>query len=61
VKVAIGNNGIATQDNADFQYIDKWSSIYTWGGKTVPGEGDIVVIEKVCLLLTTALFAYVYI
>ena len=47
VDVAVGSNGIATQDKADFFYIDKWSSPWTWGGLSPPVEGDFVVIQQV--------------
>jgi len=47
IRVSVGTNGIATQDNADFFYIDKWSSQWTWGGLSPPEEGDFVVIQKV--------------
>jgi hypothetical protein len=30
--------------NVYFQYIDLWSSIYTWGGVSLPQAGDLVVI-----------------
>ena len=46
VRVDIGSNGIATQDLADFEYIDVWSSIYTWGGKSLPEAGEMVVIPS---------------
>ena len=42
----VGDQGIATQDHADFQYIDVWSSPYTWGYKSPPGKGDGVEILK---------------
>ena len=42
----VGNQGIATQGHADFQYIDLWSSPYTWGYKNPPGKGDLVDILK---------------
>ncbi|MBN3294522.1 PKHL1 protein, partial [Polypterus senegalus] len=44
VKVNIGGNGIAKLDNADFFYIDVWSSPYTWGGESPPDDGSFVVI-----------------
>ena len=34
------------QENADFQYIDLWSSQFTWGGTSKPEEGDFVVIPS---------------
>ncbi|XP_077992871.1 fibrocystin-L-like [Glandiceps talaboti] len=44
VRVEVGNNGIATQDDADYYYVDVWSSIYTWGGLDPPVEGDFVIV-----------------
>ncbi|XP_071828580.1 fibrocystin-L-like isoform X3 [Apostichopus japonicus] len=44
VRVDVGEAGIAVQDDADFFYIDVWSSIYTWGGQDPPVAGDLVVI-----------------
>ncbi|XP_066939673.1 fibrocystin-L-like [Macrobrachium rosenbergii] len=47
VQVTVPNAGIATTDeNAEFFYIDRWSSIYTWGGEPVPSQGQLVVIEE---------------
>ena len=42
----VGDRGIATQNFADFQYIDVWSSPFTWGYKSPPGKGDFVLIAK---------------
>ncbi|XP_038070546.1 fibrocystin-L-like isoform X1 [Patiria miniata] len=44
VRVEVGSNGIATQDNADFYYIDVWSSRYTWGNQDPPIAGDFVIV-----------------
>ena len=33
-------------DNADFVYIDVWSSKFTWNGTEPPREGELVVIPK---------------
>ncbi|XP_059501744.1 PKHD1 like 1, tandem duplicate 1 isoform X2 [Stegostoma tigrinum] len=46
VIVSVQENGIAQLDNADFYYIDVWSSRYTWGGDTPPETGSLVVITK---------------
>ncbi|XP_075681934.1 fibrocystin-L [Rhinoderma darwinii] len=46
VKVYIEGQGIANMDNADFFYIDLWSSKYTWGGESPPEEGSLAVITK---------------
>lgn len=34
------------QGKADFQYIDVWSSRYTWGGESPPEKGTFAVITK---------------
>ncbi|XP_069813288.1 fibrocystin-L-like isoform X2 [Dendropsophus ebraccatus] len=44
VRVYIKDQGIAKMDNADFFYIDVWSSKYTWGGQSPPDEGSLAVI-----------------
>ncbi|KAM4688908.1 fibrocystin-L [Discoglossus pictus] len=46
VKVNIEDQGLAKMDNADFFYIDVWSSKYTWGGESPPDEGSLAVITK---------------
>jgi len=33
-----------SKTNVNFQYIDLWSSPYTWGGSSPPSAGDLVVI-----------------
>ena len=45
VQVKVPGNGIASTNDLYF-YVDRWSSIYTWGGGPVPKEGDLVVIEE---------------
>ncbi|XP_048254094.1 fibrocystin-L-like [Haliotis rufescens] len=51
VVVEINGNGMAKQTNADFEYIDVWSSKYTWGGLDPPTKGDLVVVPKGQILL----------
>ena len=34
------------QDNADFFYVDVWSSRFTWGGLSPPELGSFAVITK---------------
>nr|DBA24045.1 TPA: hypothetical protein GDO54_011748 [Pyxicephalus adspersus] len=46
VRVNIQGQGVAKMDNADFFYIDVWSSRYTWGGESPPDEGSLAVITK---------------
>ncbi|XP_037651430.1 PKHD1 like 1, tandem duplicate 1 [Sebastes umbrosus] len=46
VRVSIGDGGIAKMDNADFFYIDVWSSRFTWGGLSPPEKGSFAVITK---------------
>ncbi|KAM9385916.1 fibrocystin-L-like isoform 2-T2 [Pholidichthys leucotaenia] len=46
VRVSVRNQGIAKMDNADFFYIDVWSSRFTWGGLSPPGEGSFAAITK---------------
>ena len=41
-----GNAAIATNGNGTFQYVDYWSSIWTWGGLGIPQEGEFIVIEE---------------
>ena len=51
VKVFVQNRGFAIPETPEtqvwFQYIDRWSSPYTWGEDGVlPKEGDSVLIQK---------------
>ncbi|TSK31508.1 Fibrocystin-L [Bagarius yarrelli] len=46
ILVNVGNRGIAQTDQADFFYIDVWSSRYTWGGQSPPEAGSFAVITK---------------
>nr|XP_010954142.1 fibrocystin-L isoform X1 [Camelus bactrianus] len=46
VRVSIRGIGVAKLDNADFLYIDSWSSSFSWGGKSPPEEGSLAVITK---------------
>ncbi|XP_076825620.1 fibrocystin-L-like isoform X2 [Clavelina lepadiformis] len=45
VTVRVGELGIATQDGADYFYIDRWSSVFTWGGDSLPTDEDFVIIQ----------------
>jgi hypothetical protein len=44
IVVSINGSGSAVGP-VYFQYIDLWSSRYTWGGEEPPEEGTVVVIE----------------
>nr|XP_045000409.1 fibrocystin-L [Jaculus jaculus] len=46
VRVSIRNMGMAKLENADFLYVDAWSSNFSWGGKSPPEEGALAVITK---------------
>jgi hypothetical protein len=45
VIVDVVNSGNAI-GSSQFQYIDLWSSPWTWGGEAPPEEGDIVSIDS---------------
>ena len=50
VKVFVRTRGFALPDSTSpsllFEYIDLWSSPFTWGGEGLPREGDSVVIQE---------------
>ncbi|CAK8674402.1 unnamed protein product [Clavelina lepadiformis] len=46
VSVQVGDLGNATQGNVEFFYIDRWSSVFTWGGVDLPVQEDFVIIQK---------------
>ena len=50
VKVFVSSRGFAIPETSNtqiwYQYIDRWSSIYTWGGESLPSEGDSVLIQQ---------------
>ncbi|XP_041625547.1 fibrocystin-L isoform X2 [Vulpes lagopus] len=46
VHVNIRSLGKAKLDDPDFLYVDAWSSNFSWGGKSPPEEGSLVVITK---------------
>ena len=47
VRLFVRGKGYATYsgDTVTFEYIDRWSSRYTWGGAGLPGEGESVYIK----------------
>lgn len=47
IMVHIRGKGVAVWvgDSMQYEYIDLWSSSYTWGGMAPPGEGDSVHIK----------------
>ncbi|XP_052805044.1 fibrocystin-L-like isoform X2 [Mya arenaria] len=54
VEVQVSGNGIAQETasgDADFSYIDVWSSTFTWGGGPLPEAGDMVVVPTGMTLL----------
>ncbi|KAL3886654.1 hypothetical protein ACJMK2_026634, partial [Sinanodonta woodiana] len=48
VRVEVSGNGIAKQqdESQTFYYVDRWSSLYSWGGGPLPAAGEMVVIPK---------------
>ena len=44
VMVFVNGKGFAIS-NVTFQYVDLWSSVYTWGGTSLPVEGDFVIVS----------------
>ena len=52
VVIKFANKGQAIPVNGKFSYVDVWSSIYSWGGTTLPEAGELVfLLVKVCILL----------
>ncbi|XP_033119893.1 fibrocystin-L-like [Anneissia japonica] len=46
VRVVVDDeDNIATQENAEFYYVDVWSSRWTWKGKDPPIEGEFVAVQ----------------
>ena len=43
--VGKGDSVTASEGLDLFYYVDRWSSIYTWGGKGLPQEGEFIVIK----------------
>ena len=58
VTVEVPSQGYAKNPDdgsTTFYYIDRWNSIYTWGGKGTPLEGELIVItEGQTILLDTS-------
>ena len=58
ITVEVPSQGYATHTNVEdttFYYIDRWSSIWTWGGLGTPLEGEFIVItEGQTILLDTS-------
>ncbi|XP_050685917.1 fibrocystin-L-like isoform X2 [Eriocheir sinensis] len=47
VMVDVPDKGFAvTDENGVFFYIDRWSSVFTWGNEPVPSEGQLVVVDE---------------
>ncbi|XP_060603397.1 fibrocystin-L-like isoform X3 [Ruditapes philippinarum] len=54
VDVEVSGNGIAGErqnGDADFLYIDVWSSLFTWGGGPLPQAGESVIVSAGMTLL----------
>lgn len=67
VEVELSGNGIAKEKSVGdsaFSYIDVWSSIFTWGGTTLPAEGEFVVIpagQTLLLDISTPILSFLLI
>ena len=49
VEVDVPGKGFAALPSGGggtFRYVDRWSSIWTWGGVGIPQEGEFIVIER---------------
>ena len=46
VEFASGNSIADTADSNNFRYVDRWSSIWTWGGGEIPQEDEFIVLVK---------------
>lgn len=45
--VKIGDYGSAKHENLiEFYFLDRWSSIWSWGGTYVPTDGEMVIVPK---------------
>ena len=67
VIVEVPDQGYAAYDDiaaATFYYIDRWSSIWTWGGTGTPLEGEFIVItegQTILLDVSTPILAFLLI
>lgn len=46
VRVFVRGKGLALSEGIYYEYIDLWSSPYTWGGSSPPIQGDSVYIKR---------------
>ena len=56
-----GKGGAMNDGTVTFRYIDRWSSIWTWGGIGLPEEGEFIVIQEgqeIVLDVTTPKLAF---
>ena len=56
-----GNAALPGDGNGLFKYVDRWSSIWTWGGLGIPQEGEFIVIEagqEIVLDVTTPTLSF---
>ena len=54
--IKFANKGQAIPVNGKFSYVDVWSSIYSWGGTTLPKTGELVFFNNgICSLETKLL------
>ena len=67
VVIKFANKGQAIPVNGKFSYVDVWSSIYSWGGTTLPEAGELVflfnkgmyfLVVEVSIFLETKVLEY---
>ena len=64
VEVHVADEGYSNSSGVTFEFIDVWSSIYTWGAMDIPVEGDFVVIssnQTILLDVTTPILSFLLI
>jgi hypothetical protein len=58
-----GNAALPADGSGHFKYVDRWSSIWSWGGLGLPIEGDFVVLQagqEILLDITTPKFVFLF-
>ena len=57
--IKFANKGQAIPLNGTFSYVDVWSSIYSWGGTSLPKAGNLIFSLSSCIChLRVAIFSF---